>query len=173
MNRLGFDDAKPPSRDSDGQRRKRPLPIGEFQPPTRFEHSRQLPSQAFTNSPERCAPVITFHFAPVQRIGSRGNFVEPGLRNLFAGFTCLKAVNQVSNQGGSIVCGQQQNLLPQLFQCHRCTFRGVLSWPEGLHFALAGRTKSTHSIFEARREKPGTQVLIAFRHQRIVHVLRN
>ena len=97
------------------------LPV---QQPTRSERSRRFPDQAFSHSPQRSSPVITFHFAAMKCFGSPCDLVQPRLRNLLTGFAGFKTLNKFPNQAGAILHWQQQNLLTQLFQCHHCTFRG-------------------------------------------------
>ena len=87
------------------------------------EHSRRFPDKAFSHSPERSSPVITFHFAAMKCFGSPCDLVQPRLRNLLTGFAGFKTLNKFPNQAGAILYWQQQNLLTQLFQCHRCAFR--------------------------------------------------
>ncbi len=87
------------------------------------ERSRPFRGKAFSHTFQRRPPVNSVHFAPVQHVRPCGNLIKPRLRNLFTGFLWSKAVNQVSNQLSSFMCRQQQNLLSQLFQCHRnCLF---------------------------------------------------
>lgn len=105
-------------------RTREPLWRLPVQQPTKFEHSRRFPDQTFSHSPQRSSPVITFHFAAMKCFGSPCDLVQPRLRNLLTGFAGFKTLNKFPNQAGAILYRQQQNLLTQLFQCHRYAFRG-------------------------------------------------
>ena len=125
------------------------------------EHPRRFPDKAFSHSPQRSSPVITFHFAAMKCFGSACDLVQPRLRNLLTSFTGFKTLNKFPNQAGAILYWQQQNLLTQLFQCHHCAFRGDQSYVVMPHCGFATCATSMLPTREWEHSKPGIQRLSA------------